>query len=134
MATAVATLNDGFEWRTLLGNTHQWTLPPLPLDPQPTDSVDRCALCGEPIGDRPFATNSAGEFPTHLKCTTGGWTDPHLAAAGSENAATFPAEPGHRLEPRHPTFTAPFPRAREAGSQSVRGPLPDLTVVEQRFA
>lgn len=71
MATAAATLNDGFEWRTLLGNTHQWTLPPLPLDPQPTDSVERCALCGEPIGDRPFATNSAGEFPIHLKCTTG---------------------------------------------------------------
>lgn len=71
MATAVATLNDGFEWRTLLGNTHEWTLPPLQLDTQPTNSLERCALCGEPIGDRPFSTNSAGEFPIHLSCSSG---------------------------------------------------------------
>ena len=70
MATAVATLN-GFEWRTLLGNTHQWTLPPRQLEPQPTDAQERCALCGEPIGDRSFVTNSAGEFPMHQQCTSG---------------------------------------------------------------
>ena len=71
MATAMATLNDGFEWRTLLGNTHQWSLPPQQLQPQPTDALERCALCGEPIGDRPFSSNSAGEFPIHLKCSSG---------------------------------------------------------------
>jgi hypothetical protein len=71
MATAVATLNNGFEWRTLLGNTHQWKLPPLQLDSQPADSIEKCALCGEPIGDKAFATNSAGEFPTHLTCSSG---------------------------------------------------------------
>lgn len=74
MATAAATPINGFEWRTLLGNTHDWTLPPTELSTaaQPANSVASCALCGEPIGDgKPFFTNSAGERPIHIACSQG---------------------------------------------------------------
>jgi hypothetical protein len=72
MATAAATQSNGFEWRILLGPTHDWQIPGAELNttPQPTSSIERCELCGESISDgRPFTTNSAGQYPTHVACS-----------------------------------------------------------------
>jgi hypothetical protein len=68
MATRVDANNHGFEWRILLGPTHDW--------PMPAEAVNRtalpsecCELCGGSIADgKPFTTNSAGERPMHLAC------------------------------------------------------------------
>src|SRR5207248_8362728 len=67
MAATAAAPAKGFEWRTLLGPTHAWK----PAEVSANSREERCELCGEPIGDRPFITNSAGEFPTHLACSSG---------------------------------------------------------------
>jgi len=65
---------DGFEWRTLLGPTHHWPTPTTNFtntDQQPI-STERCELCGEPVGDgRPFMTDSAGQTPVHIACSSG---------------------------------------------------------------
>lgn len=71
MATATDVSNQGFEWRTLLGPTHDWPAPSEAVErtATPKNSYDCCELCGEPIADgRPFTTNSAGERPMHLAC------------------------------------------------------------------
>ena len=67
MAATAAAPSKGFEWRTLLGPTHEWK----PAEVSAPSTEERCELCGKPIGDRPFITNSAGEFPTHLACSSG---------------------------------------------------------------
>src|ERR1700758_1197766 len=65
---------DGFEWRPLLGPTHHWPTPTTNFtdkDQQPI-SIERCELCGEPVGDgRPFMTDSAGQTPVHIACSSG---------------------------------------------------------------
>jgi len=70
----LATQIDGFEWRTLLGPTHHWPAPTTNFtntDQQPI-SIERCELCGEPVGDgRPFMTDSAGDQPIHIACSSG---------------------------------------------------------------
>jgi len=68
MAATAAAPSKGFEWRTLLGPTHEWK----PAEVSAPSTEERCELCGKPIGDRPFITNSAGEFPTHVACSSGG--------------------------------------------------------------
>jgi hypothetical protein len=74
MATGAATKTHGFEWRTLLGPTHNWSIPTAELSTvaQQTTSMECCELCGEPTGDgRAFTTNSAGERAMHTAC----WSD-----------------------------------------------------------
>jgi hypothetical protein len=66
MAATAAAPSKGFEWRTLLGPTHAWK----PAEVSAASTEERCALCGEAIGDKPFITNSAGEFPTHIACSS----------------------------------------------------------------
>lgn len=72
MATGTTTKSDGFEWRILLGPTHNWPLPAAVLTPRPkpVNAVECCELCGQPVGDgRPFTTNSAGEGAMHTACS-----------------------------------------------------------------
>jgi len=74
MATAASPQSNGFEWRTLLGPTHYWTIPNTETSTaaQQTMSMEHCELCGEPVNDgRPFMTNSAGQFPIHILCSSG---------------------------------------------------------------
>jgi hypothetical protein len=60
--------NSGFEWRTLLGPTHDWPIP-ASTTKQAARSTERCELCGERVGDgRPFTTNSAGQRAMHVRC------------------------------------------------------------------
>jgi len=70
----LATQIDGFEWRTLLGPTHHWPTPTTNFanTDQRRISIERCELCGEPVGDgRPFMTDSAGQTPVHIACSSG---------------------------------------------------------------
>jgi len=72
MNAAAATQRNGFEWRILLGPTHNWQVPSTELSttPQLMSSIERCELCGESIGvGRPFTTNSAGQYPIHVACS-----------------------------------------------------------------
>ena len=55
--------SHGFEWRILLGPSHDW--PVFKAEPnlikQQLPAVERCELCRDPIdGSKPFVTNSAG--------------------------------------------------------------------------
>ena len=70
MTTDTATKNPGFEWRTLLGPTHNWPVPAAELTAaQHRSSTECCELCGEPIADgKPFTTNSAGQRAMHIAC------------------------------------------------------------------
>ena len=70
MTTDTATKIQGFEWRTLLGPTHNWPVPASELTAaQHRSSTECCELCGEPIADgKPFTTNSAGQRAMHLAC------------------------------------------------------------------
>ena len=71
MATGAAAKSYGFEWRTLLGPTHNWSIPTAELSTttQQRNSTECCELCCEPIGDgRPFTTNSAGQRAMHIAC------------------------------------------------------------------
>ncbi len=70
MATNAATNNPGFEWRTLLGPTHNWQVPTAEFTTAPLrTSTECCELCGEPIADgKPFTTNSAGQRAMHIAC------------------------------------------------------------------
>jgi len=74
--------SHGFEWRILLGPSHDW--PVFKAEPnlttQPLPAVERCELCREPIdSSKPFTTNSAGEQPIHLACQN---EDTELADSG----------------------------------------------------
>ena len=72
MATVTTTKSDGFEWRILLGPTHNWPLPAPDLapGPKPINALECCELCGQPVGDgRPYTTNSAGEGAIHTACS-----------------------------------------------------------------
>ena len=74
MAATAAAPSKGFEWRTLLGPTHYWTIPitETRTAAEQTMSMQHCELCGEPVNDgRPFMTNSAGQFPIHILCSSG---------------------------------------------------------------
>ena len=72
MATTAANNGDGFEWRALLGPTHDWRVPELELRMEQSGAEERCELCGEPIDlDKPFVTNSAGKQPMHISCPGG---------------------------------------------------------------
>lgn len=63
---------DSFEWRTLLGPTHRWPTPTTSFTGTDQNGIDRCELCGEPVGDsRPFITDSAGQTPVHIACSDG---------------------------------------------------------------
>jgi hypothetical protein len=78
---------DGFEWRTLLGPTHHWPSPTTNFTDtdQQRISIERCELCGEPVGDgRPFMTDSAGEQPIHIACSSSEST-----ATGRQPARTW---------------------------------------------
>jgi hypothetical protein len=76
MAITAAVNSDGFEWRILLGPTHNWTTPQLELS---KDVEGLCHLCGESIDNgKPFVTNSAGEEPTHIACLS----EPKPASTG----------------------------------------------------
>jgi len=71
MSTRVAVPIHGFEWRILLGPSHDW--PVFAAEPDLTSpqlpAMERCELCREPIdSSKPFTTNSAGEQPIHLAC------------------------------------------------------------------
>ncbi len=68
--TTATTKNSGFEWRTLLGPTHNWPVTAAEFTAsQQGSSIECCELCGEPIAvGRPFTTNSAGERAMHLAC------------------------------------------------------------------
>ena len=70
MATHTETKINGFEWRTLLGPTHNWSVPTAELTTaQLKGSTERCELCGQPIVDgKPFTTNSAGQRAMHIAC------------------------------------------------------------------
>ena len=71
MATDAAAKSYGFEWRTLLGPTHNWSIPTAELSQttQQRNVTECCELCCEPIGDgRPFVTNSAGGRAMHTAC------------------------------------------------------------------
>ena len=74
--------SHGFEWRILLGPSHDW--PVFKAEPnlikQQLPAVERCELCREPIdSSKPFTTNSAGEQPIHLACQN---EDTELASRG----------------------------------------------------
>jgi hypothetical protein len=70
MKAEAATQSNGFEWRILLGPTHNWQVPSTELSTTQQSSIERSELCGEPIGDgRPFTTNSAGQYPVHVACS-----------------------------------------------------------------
>ena len=72
MATTGANNSDGFEWRALLGPTHDWRVPELEFRKEQSGLEERCELCGEPIDqDKPFVTNSAGKQPMHISCPGG---------------------------------------------------------------
>jgi hypothetical protein len=65
---------DGFQWRTLLGPTHHWPTPTTNFTNTEQQQIptERCELCGEPVGDgRPFMTDSAGQTPVHIACSSG---------------------------------------------------------------
>ena len=71
MATGAAAKSSGFEWRTLLGPTHNWSIPTAELSTtaQQRNLTECCELCSEPIGDgRAFTTNSAGQRAMHTAC------------------------------------------------------------------
>jgi len=85
MSTTAANNNDGFEWRALLGPTHDWRVPELELRTEQSEVEERCELCGEPIDqDKPFVTNSAGKQPMHISCPGG-------------EQATLGLRPAHRI-------------------------------------
>jgi hypothetical protein len=72
MATFAAANNSGFEWRTLLGPTHNWPMPAVEVSTTKSrgSSTEHCELCGEQVGDgRPFTTNSAGQRAIHVRCS-----------------------------------------------------------------
>jgi hypothetical protein len=70
MATNAGTQRNGFEWRILLGPTHNWPIPTTTA--QQMTPIERCELCGGSIGDdKPFVTNSAGQRPIHIACSDG---------------------------------------------------------------
>ena len=71
MHARAAVPSHGFEWRILLGPSHDW--PVFEAEPnittQQLPAMERCELCREPIhSSKPFTTNSAGEQPIHLAC------------------------------------------------------------------
>ena len=69
---AAAPQSNGLGWRILLGPTHDWQIPSTELSPtaQPKSSMPRCEICGESLSDgRPFTTDSAGQYPTHVTCS-----------------------------------------------------------------
>ena len=71
MTTGSGANSYGFEWRTLLGPTHNWPAPIVKVSPTKSqrDLVQYCELCGEPVGaGKPFTTNSAGQRAMHLAC------------------------------------------------------------------
>ena len=87
MATTAANKSDGFEWRALLGPTHDWRVPELELRPEQSGAEERCELCGEPIDqDKPFVTNSAGKQPMHTSCP-GGELSPGTDKVGVDTTA-----------------------------------------------
>ena len=72
MKAAAITQSNGFEWRILLGPTHNWQVPSMELSTTQQSSIERCELCGESIDDgRPFTTNSAGQYAVHVACSGG---------------------------------------------------------------
>ena len=70
MTTDAATKIQGFEWRTLLGPTHNWPVPAAEFTTtQHRSSTECCELCGQPVDDgKPFTTNSAGQRAMHIAC------------------------------------------------------------------
>jgi hypothetical protein len=72
MSRSTATDNNGFEWRILLGPTHNWKTPELEPRNEDSNTGERCELCGELLDDaKPFVTNSAGQQPIHIQCFSG---------------------------------------------------------------
>jgi len=70
MATTGLTNIEGFAWRTLLGPTHNWTMPQFKPNNERTALEELCPLCGESFDTaKPFITNSAGQQPVHLACS-----------------------------------------------------------------
>jgi hypothetical protein len=92
MTTSLATTTKGFEWRILLGPTHNWKAPDREFHKGDMSSAEQCELCGEPLDHgKPFMTNSAGQYPVHIACSGEGST----AAIGTRAApktGTFRAE------------------------------------------
>jgi hypothetical protein len=71
MVTTAAT-NSGLEWRILLGPTHNWKVREVELRKEEMGPGERCELCGELLdASKPFTTNSAGQHPVHMACSTG---------------------------------------------------------------
>lgn len=70
MTTSLAMTTNGFEWRILLGPTHNWKAPDREFHKGDISSAEHCELCGEPLDDgKPFMTNSAGQYPVHIACS-----------------------------------------------------------------
>ena len=73
MTTSLIATTNGFEWRILLGPTHDWKAPDLEFHMGDISSPQHCELCGEPLDDgKPFMTNSAGQYPVHIGCSCEG--------------------------------------------------------------
>jgi hypothetical protein len=71
MVTTAAS-NSGLEWRILLGPTHNWKVREVELRKEEMGPGERCELCGELLdASKPFTTNSAGQHPVHMACSTG---------------------------------------------------------------
>jgi len=89
MATTAPNDSDGFEWRVLLGPTHDWRVPELVFCKEHVGWEQRCEPCGEPIDQgKPFVTNSAGKQPMHISCPV----EEQPAAVG-----LHPLRPPHRI-------------------------------------
>jgi hypothetical protein len=72
MVTTAATDKNGYEWRILLGPTHNWKVREVELRKEEIGPGERCELCGELLdASKPFMTNSAGQQPVHMACSTG---------------------------------------------------------------
>ena len=80
MAISNFTSIEGFAWRTLLGPSHNWTMPQF--EPQRMRFEEPCPLCGESFDHgKPFFTNSAGQQPMHVACSEQHTAEPPLYRA-----------------------------------------------------
>ena len=70
MATTTGTEHHGFDWRILLGPTHNWKPPEVKMRKEDMGEGERCELCGELLADgKPFMTNSVGQRAVHIACS-----------------------------------------------------------------
>ncbi len=111
MSARAAMPIHGFEWRILLGPSHDW--PVFEAEPNVTTqqlpAMERCELCREPIdSSKPFTTNSAGEQPIHLACQnedaklagSGQWSSGRIWGRWLANLLCFESSQQSQLSPK----------------------------------